>query len=189
MSNPAASFEPYRHRLLGLAYRMLGRWLMQRTRCRRPTCAGMRSTAAKCRTRESVSHDYDDADLSRRALFGACAARRVRRSLAPEPVVDTAALAPDTRTELAEDLSIALLLTLPSCCTTCSISRSAKWPRHWSGARRPAGNWPPAHARTCAGHDHAAPPPRQRVRARSMRSTSNSCPPSWWPPVRAISMR
>jgi RNA polymerase sigma-70 factor, ECF subfamily len=24
MSNPAASFEPYRHRLLGLAYRMLG---------------------------------------------------------------------------------------------------------------------------------------------------------------------
>jgi RNA polymerase sigma-70 factor (ECF subfamily) len=24
MSNPAASFEPYRRRLLGLAYRMLG---------------------------------------------------------------------------------------------------------------------------------------------------------------------
>ena len=30
----------------------------------------------------------------------------------PEPVVDTAALAPDSHTELAEDLSIALLLTL-----------------------------------------------------------------------------
>jgi RNA polymerase sigma-70 factor (ECF subfamily) len=30
----------------------------------------------------------------------------------PEPVVDTAALAPDSRTELGEDLSIALLLTL-----------------------------------------------------------------------------
>jgi RNA polymerase sigma-70 factor, ECF subfamily len=30
----------------------------------------------------------------------------------PEPIVDTAALAPDSRTELAEDLSIALLLTL-----------------------------------------------------------------------------
>jgi RNA polymerase sigma-70 factor (ECF subfamily) len=30
----------------------------------------------------------------------------------PEPVVDTAALAPDSRTELAEDVSIALLLTL-----------------------------------------------------------------------------
>jgi RNA polymerase sigma-70 factor (ECF subfamily) len=30
----------------------------------------------------------------------------------PEPVVDTATLAPDSRTELAEDLSIALLLTL-----------------------------------------------------------------------------
>ena len=30
----------------------------------------------------------------------------------PEPTVDTAALAPDSRTELAEDLCIALLLTL-----------------------------------------------------------------------------
>jgi RNA polymerase sigma-70 factor (ECF subfamily) len=30
----------------------------------------------------------------------------------PEPVVDTAALAPDSHTELAEDLSVALLLTL-----------------------------------------------------------------------------
>src|SRR5689334_6960128 len=30
----------------------------------------------------------------------------------PEPVIDTAALAPDSRAELAEDLSIALLLTL-----------------------------------------------------------------------------
>src|SRR5262249_49681372 len=30
----------------------------------------------------------------------------------PEPVLDTEALAPDSRTELAEDLSIALLLTL-----------------------------------------------------------------------------
>ena len=30
----------------------------------------------------------------------------------PEPVIDTAALAPDSRTELAEDLSFALLLTL-----------------------------------------------------------------------------
>src|SRR5262245_64833896 len=29
----------------------------------------------------------------------------------PEPVLDTAALAPDSRTELAEDLSVALLLT------------------------------------------------------------------------------
>ena len=51
----------------------------------------------------------------------------------PEPMVDAAALAPDSRAELAEDLSIALLLTLdrlsplerlPSCYTTCSISRS-----------------------------------------------------------------
>src|SRR5262249_9632166 len=30
----------------------------------------------------------------------------------PEPILDTAALAPDSRTEMAEDLSIALLFTL-----------------------------------------------------------------------------
>jgi RNA polymerase sigma-70 factor, ECF subfamily len=96
----------------------------------------------------------------------------------PEPVVDTAALAPDSRTELAEDLSIALLLTLdrcrrssalPSCCTTCSISRSAKWLRHWSGATLRAGSLQPAHVRTCPQYDRAAPPRRRRVRARSMR--------------------
>jgi hypothetical protein len=65
----------------------------------------------------------------------------------PEPVVDIAALAPDSRTELAEDLSIALLLTRPSCCTMCSISRSAKWPGHWSGPRLRAGSLPAAHVR------------------------------------------
>jgi RNA polymerase sigma-70 factor (ECF subfamily) len=37
----------------------------------------------------------------------------------PELVVDTAALASDGRTEAAEDLSIALLLT-PRCCSTMS---------------------------------------------------------------------
>jgi hypothetical protein len=52
-------------------------------------------------------------------LLGGCVltSARVRREeyvgpWLPEPVVDTAALAPDSRTELAEDLSIALLLTL-----------------------------------------------------------------------------
>ena len=59
---------------------------------------------------EGLSHDHDDADLSRHF-------RRARREeyvgpWLPERVVDTTALAPDTRTELAEDLSIALLLTL-----------------------------------------------------------------------------
>src|SRR5262245_20350051 len=34
MSNSAASFEPYRRRLLGLASACLGRWLTPRTRAR-----------------------------------------------------------------------------------------------------------------------------------------------------------
>ena len=92
----------------------------------------------------------------------------------PEPVLDTAALAPDSRAELAEDLSIALLLTLdrlsassgrPSCCTMCSISRSRKWPRRWNGARWPAAGLPPAPApiarRPAARHHRAGDAPRR----------------------------
>src|SRR5438093_3762904 len=52
-----------------------------------------------------------------RSCLGMLTSPRARREeyvgpWLPEPVVDTAALAPDSRTELAEDLSIALLLTL-----------------------------------------------------------------------------
>ena len=112
MSNPAATFEPYRRRLLGLAYRMLGSMAdaedaMQETYLRRHGA-----------DRDKVSNP--------RALLMTTATRicldmltsaRVRREenvgpWLPEPVLDTAALAPDSRTELAEDLSTALLLTL-----------------------------------------------------------------------------
>ena len=112
MSQPAASFEPYRRRLLGLAYRMLGsmadaedavqetylRWhATDRTSVSDPKAFLMTTTTRIC------------LDVLRSA--------RVRREeyvgpWLPEPVLDTAALAPDSRTELAEDLSIALLLTL-----------------------------------------------------------------------------
>jgi RNA polymerase sigma-70 factor (ECF subfamily) len=111
-SNPAASFEPYRRRLLGLAYRMLGsmadaedavqetylRWHgADRDSVTDPRAFLMTTTARIC------------LDILKSA--------RVRREeyvgpWLPEPVVDTAALAPDTHTELAEDLSVALLLTL-----------------------------------------------------------------------------
>jgi hypothetical protein len=40
ISSLAESFEPYRRRLLGLAYRMLGSMADAETRCRRHTCAG-----------------------------------------------------------------------------------------------------------------------------------------------------
>ena len=111
-SDPAASFEPFRRRLRGLAYRMLGsmadaedavqetylRWhAADRDKVSEPRAFLMTTTARIC-------------------LDMLTSARARREEYVgpwlPEPVLDTAALAPDTRTELAEDLSIALLLTL-----------------------------------------------------------------------------
>src|SRR5262245_44710377 len=112
MSNPAASFEPYRRRLLGLAYRMLGsmadaedavqevylRWHgVDRDRVLDPRAFLMTTTTRIC-------------------LDMLTSARARREEYVgpwlPEPILDTAALAPDSRAELAEDLSFALLLTL-----------------------------------------------------------------------------
>ncbi len=112
MSNPAASFEPYRRRLLGLAYRMLGsmadaedavqetylRWhAADRDRVSDPTAFLMTTTTRIC-------------------LDMLTSARARREEYVgpwlPEPIIDTAPLAPDNRTELAEDPSIALLLIL-----------------------------------------------------------------------------
>ena len=112
MSNPASSFEPYRRRLLGLAYRMLGsmadaedavqetylRWhKADRDRVSDPRAFLMTTTTRICL-------DMLDSARARREEYVG--------PWLPEPVLDTAALAPDSRTELAEDLSIALLLTL-----------------------------------------------------------------------------
>jgi|SRR5262245_2625051 len=112
MTDPADSFEPHRRRLLGLAYRMLG---------------------AVSEAEDAVQDAYlrwhsadRDAVTDTRAFLTTTTTRicldmlnsaRARREAyvgpwLPEPVLDTAALAPDSRTELAEDLSIALLLTL-----------------------------------------------------------------------------
>src|SRR3954447_26288730 len=111
-TDPAASFEPYRRRLLGLAYRMLGsiadaedavqetylRWHgASRDTVSRPRAFLMTTTTRIC-------------------LDMLTSARARREEYVgpwlPEPVLDTAALGPDRNTELAEDLSIALLLTL-----------------------------------------------------------------------------
>lgn len=112
MIDPAVSFEPHRRRLLGLAYRMLGsiaeaedavqeaylRWHgADRDRIAQPRAFLTTTTTRIC------------LDVLRSA--------RVRREdyvgpWLPEPVVDTTALAPDAQTELAEDLSVALLLAL-----------------------------------------------------------------------------
>jgi RNA polymerase sigma-70 factor, ECF subfamily len=112
MSDPAATFEPHRRRLLGLAYRMLGsmaeaedavqetylRWHeVDRGRVEDPRAFLMTTTTRIC------------LDVLKSA--------RARREeyvgpWLPDPVIDTAALAPDAQTALAEDLSVALLLAL-----------------------------------------------------------------------------
>jgi RNA polymerase sigma-70 factor, ECF subfamily len=111
-SNPSESFEPYRRRLLGLAYRMLGsmadaedavqetylRWhSTDRDRVLEPRAFLMTTTTRICL-------DMLTSARARREEYVG--------SWLPEPILDTATLSPDSRTELAEDLSFALLLTL-----------------------------------------------------------------------------
>jgi len=112
ISNPAASFEPYRRRLLGLAYRMLG------------SIADAEDAVQETYLRWHAADRHNVSDpraflmtTTTRICLDMLTSARARREeyvgpWLPEPVVDTAALAPDSRTELAEDLSVALLLTL-----------------------------------------------------------------------------
>ena len=111
-ADPATTFEPHRRRLLGLAYRMLG---------------------SMAEAEDAVQEAYlrwHDADreaveepraflitTTTRICLDVLKSARVQREQyvgpwLPEPVTDTTALAPDAQTELAEDLSVALLLAL-----------------------------------------------------------------------------
>lgn len=94
-SNPAASFEPYRRRLLGLAYRMLGSMAdaeeaVQETYLR---------WHAADRDRVSDPRAFLMTTTTRICLDMLTSARARREEYLdpwlPEPVVDTAALAPD----------------------------------------------------------------------------------------------
>ena len=112
MSNPAASFEPYRRRLLGLAYRMLGSMSDAEDAVQE---AYLRWHGAD-RDHVSDPRAFLMTTTTRICLDMLTSARARREEYVgpwlPEPVMDTAALAPDSRTELAEDLSVALLLTV-----------------------------------------------------------------------------
>src|SRR5437773_371472 len=112
LPTPDESFEPYRRRLLGLGYRMLGSMADAEDAVQETY---LRWHAAD---RDSVSDPraFLMTTTTRICLDMLTSARAKREEYVgpwlPEPVLDTAALAPDRRTELAEDLSIALLLTL-----------------------------------------------------------------------------
>src|SRR5918997_1138434 len=111
-TDPSATFEPHRRRLLGLAYRMLG------------SMAEAEDAVQEAYLRW---HDADRASVAdpraflmtttTRICLDVLKSARLRREeyvgpWLPDPVTDTAALAPDAQTALAEDLSVALLLAL-----------------------------------------------------------------------------
>jgi RNA polymerase sigma-70 factor (ECF subfamily) len=111
-SDPSATFEPHRRRLLGLAYRMLGsmaeaedavqeaylRWHdTNRDIVNEPRAFLMTTTTRIC------LDVLKSARMKREEYVG---------PWLPEPITDTASLAPDAQTELADVLSVALLLAL-----------------------------------------------------------------------------
>tara|TARA_B110001454_G_scaffold215399_1_gene236790 strand:+ start:20 stop:913 length:894 start_codon:yes stop_codon:yes gene_type:complete len=106
----ADPFGPSRGRLLGLAYRMLG----SRSEAEDVLQdAWLRFNAV----REVDNRDALLTTIVTRLCLDRLKSARVRREAyvgpwLPEPVADTQALAPDAATELADDLSFALLLTL-----------------------------------------------------------------------------
>ena len=111
-TDPSASFEPHRRRLLGLAYRMLGSMAEAED--------AAQETYLRWHETDRARVDDPKAFLmttTTRICLDVLKSARVRREeyvgpWLPDPVTDTAALAPDAQTELAEDLSIALLLAL-----------------------------------------------------------------------------
>ena len=112
MIDPALTFEPHRRRLLGLAYRMLGSIAEAEDAVQD---AYLRWHAAD---RDVVTdHKGFLTTTTTRICLDVLRSARARREQyvgpwLPEPIVDTTALAPDAQTELAQDLSIALLLAL-----------------------------------------------------------------------------
>jgi len=108
----ALTFEPHRRRLTGLAYRMLGSLSEAEDIVQD---AYLRWHAAE---RDQVDNPraYLSRTVARLCLDHLKSARSKRETYVgpwlPEPIVDETALAPDTASELADDLSLALMMTL-----------------------------------------------------------------------------
>jgi len=98
MSSPAESFEPYRRRLLGLAYRMLGSMADAEDAVQETY---LRWHAAE-RDKVSDTRAFLMTTTTRICLDMLTSARARHEEYVgpwlPEPVFDTAALAPDKRT-------------------------------------------------------------------------------------------
>lgn len=110
MNTAADPLAPHRRRLLGLAYRMLG------DRCEAD------DVLQDAFLRLATAHNITDSGaflttaVTRLCLDRLKSARARRETYIgpwlPDPVLDGAALAPDAATELADDISFALMLTL-----------------------------------------------------------------------------
>lgn len=110
MTTSADPLAPHRSRLLGLAYRMLGdraeaEDVLQDAYLRIAAARGIANGAA-----------YLTTTVTRLCLDRLKSARARRETYVgpwlPDPVLDVAGLSPDTETELADDLSFALMLAL-----------------------------------------------------------------------------
>jgi RNA polymerase sigma-70 factor (ECF subfamily) len=108
----AQTFEPHRRRLTGLAYRMIGSLadaedVVQDAYLRwhaldRRKVADPRAYLSKVVVRLCLDH-LKSARMRRESYVG---------PWLPDPIIDDPAFAPDARSELADDLSVALLMTL-----------------------------------------------------------------------------
>ncbi|MFT3693711.1 MAG: sigma-70 family RNA polymerase sigma factor [Kofleriaceae bacterium] len=107
-----SEFDDLRPHLRGLAYRMLGSIA--------DADDVVQDAFIRWQTVDAATVEHPRAYLSKlvtRLCIDRATSARARRETyvgewLPEPVVDDAALAPDTATELANDVSVALLLTL-----------------------------------------------------------------------------
>ena len=146
-SNPEADFEPHRRHLMAVAYRLVGSLaeaedLVQEAYLRwhdtdRSTILNVRAFLSKVLVRLCLDH-LKKARVRREQYVG---------EWLPEPVLDDEALTAETASELADDLSVGLMLVLERlsplerprfCCMTSSISISRRWPKRWEELKRRA---------------------------------------------------